>query len=323
LLVVANSIDALRENFPASPARNNRSVLLVSDYPQPNLCVLLNDIAAPIAICADDFTTIAHWTVVSRNYGGVDTARFTTMGLVNVEPLISAPPRKSILVNDPRMSMTALLGGLAKLYKLSLSAVQSADILVSLGCAGPPPVTLGEYAAKTFPRNDAREILERRSPLENELIDFLAHQYDGIARGQRLERLEWPVYSLLRPEFPDRLTVGPIDLTGPARFIYHGPYFALPAGVWSADLTLEVSDCYAEDPIQIDVTAPHIIAAFQTKLPKSGVHGCQIRFKIEDPTRHIEIRLQLLTGAIEGVILLRRIVLHRLGSLDEDEIALT
>ena len=48
----------------------------------------------------------------------------------------------------------------------------------------------------------------------------MARQYDGVAQGRRLERLEWPVYALLRPEFPDRLTIGPIDLTGPARFIF-------------------------------------------------------------------------------------------------------
>jgi hypothetical protein len=47
------------------------------------------------------------------------------------------------------------------------------------------------------------------------LIDFLAPQYSGIARGRRLEKLDWPVCALLRPEFPDRLTIGPS--TSPAR----------------------------------------------------------------------------------------------------------
>ena len=80
-----------------------------------------------------------------------------------------------------------------------------AKVLAHLGYAGQGDTTVGEYTANMlpFPRS-ARETLERRSPLENELIDFLAEQYDGIAHGRRLEQLEWPVYALLRPEFPDR-----------------------------------------------------------------------------------------------------------------------
>jgi hypothetical protein len=170
-----------------------------------------------------------------------------------------------------------------------------------------------------MPLDEARELLERRSPLENELIDFLAPQYDGIARGCRLENLEWPVYALLRPEFPDRLTIGPIDLTGPARFIYFGPYFALPAGDWSADIVFEVQGCYSENLIALDINADKVLSTIKTKLPPRGMYECQIRFRIVDPTQRVEIRSRLLGGAIEGVIRMHSIKLHRLSNLDEAE----
>jgi hypothetical protein len=166
---------------------------------------------------------------------------------------------------------------------------------------------------------DGRAALEGRSPLETELIDFLAPQYDGVAQGRRLEQLEWPVYALLRPEFPDRLTIGPIDLTGPARYIYYGPYFALPAGAWSAEIALEVQDCYSDNQVGIDITAGKVLAMIKAALPPTGVYGCQIQFEIEDPSKPVEIRMQLLTGAIEGVIQLHRIAIHRVNSLDEPD----
>ncbi len=163
---------------------------------------------------------------------------------------------------------------------------------------------------------DGRSALEKRSPLENELIDFLAAQYDCVAKGRGLERLEWPVFSLLQPSYPDQMTIGPIDLTGPARYIYFGPYFALPIGAWNVNITFEVQDCLSDNEIAIDVFATEPLSIVRAKLPARGVYGCQIRFEIEDLSKPVEIRMQLLTGAIEGLLQLRQIKLRRLELLD-------
>jgi hypothetical protein len=320
LVVVANSVEALRKEFPSAAARKGRPLILLSDYAAPEMLAILYQSNAPLAVCADDFITIAHCSVVSRGFGGLDAARFAMMGLVNVERAMVSPPPLALIVNDPNSTLATLISDLAALYRLPMDDGSFNKILTFIGCAGQRNIKLGQYAAKAVTvANNARETLERRSPLENELIDFLAPQYDGIARGRRLKKLEWPVYALLRPEFPDRLTIGPIDLTGPARFIYHGPYFALPAGTWSADVSIEVSECYADDPIEIDVTAHQTLAVVRAKLPRAGIYGCQILFRVEDPSQPIELRLRLLTGAIEGVIRMHRITLHRISGSEADE----
>jgi hypothetical protein len=320
LVITAHSVDGLRSAFPSTSDRKGKSVILFSDYPEQDFLSLLVDTNTPMLICADHFTTVAHFAVVTRELGGVYAARHASMGIVKIEPLMARLPRSSLIVNDPAKALPIAIADFAKFFRLPLGGEALAEISSLLGCGGARAISLGEYAAKTIPQsNDAREMLERRSPLENELIDFLAAQYDGIVRGHRLEKLEWPVYALLRPEFPDRLTIGPIDLTGPARFIYYGPYFALPAGAWSAEVSIEVSGCYSNDPIAIDVVARKILAIVRMKLPRNGVYGCQIRFQIEDPSQPVEIRLQLLTGAIEGVIRMHSITLHRVSTLDEAE----
>ena len=324
IVVVANSPQALRKEFPSPSARKGQPVILLSDFPEPEMLLTLYKVGAPLAICVDDFTSIAHFSVVSRGFGGADAARFATTGLVYVEPAIVSPPPVSMIINDRNTTLATLIRDLAALYQLPTKDGDQTKVLAQIGHADRGDVTLGSYAAKTIPGfASARERLERRSPLENELIDFLAPQYDGITRGRRLEKLEWPVYALLRPEFPDRLTIGPIDLTGPARFIYYGPYFALPAGAWSADISIELNDCYSDDSIEIDVTSRKIVAVVRAKLPRRGVYGCQIRFQIEDPTQPVEIRLQLLTGAIEGVIRMHSIKLRRIAALDEPDVGET
>ena len=320
IVVIANSLEVLRKEYPSPAARRGQSVVLFSDYPEPELLGTLYQFNAPLAVCVDDFATIAHDSVVSRGFGGAAAARFAMMGLVYIERTTVSPPPLSVIVNDPNIALATLIDDLAALYRLPTEADSLAKVLAFLGQAEQGDLTLAEYAALILPiPENAREILEQRSPLENELIDFLAQQYDGITRGRRLERLEWPVYALLRPEFPDRLTVGPIDLTGPARYIYFGPYFSLPAGTWSANISLEVSDCFSDDEIEIDVTAVKVLAVVRAKLPRAGVYGCQIQFEIEHPSQPVEIRLRLLKGAIEGVIRMHRIELHRLADLDEAE----
>lgn len=323
VVVVANSSESLRDQFPDRPTRARKSVVLLSDYPQPDMLAMFYRLRAPVVVCVDDFTTVALFSVVSRGFGGVDAARFATMGVVNVEPAVASPPPTSLLIGDPKVeTLEGLIAKLGAFYRLPTADDSLAKALAFVGFAGRGGTALGEYidgniAAAGKMAVEGRAALESRSPLENELIASLAPHYDVVARGRRLEKLEWPVYALLRPEFPDRLTIGPIDLTGPARHVYFGPYFALPAGVWSAHVSLEVQDCLSENRIGIDVFASKVLSVVHADLPPHGVYGCEVRFEIEDPSKPVEIRVQLLTGAIEGVILLRKIELHRLSSLDE------
>jgi hypothetical protein len=324
VIVVANSLEALRKELPDRSKLNDRPVVFLSDYPQPDVLTTFYDLKAPVAICIDDFVTVALFNVVSRGFSGVDAARFATMGLVNLEPTVVAPPPLAFFVGDPKAeTLAGLVCKLAAFYRLPVNDDLVEKVLQYLGFAKDTDATLGEYAARKIAApdktaRDGRASLEERSPLDSELIDFLAPQYDAVAHGRPLERLEWPVYALLRPEFPDWMTIGPIDLTGPARYFYFGPYFALPAGAWTADILLEVQDCYSDNEIAVDVCAAKVLSMVRAKLPPRGVYGCQIQFEIEDPSKPVEIRMQLLTGAIEGVIQLRKIVLHRLASLDDE-----
>jgi hypothetical protein len=293
---------------------------LVSDYPDHELIDIIYELRAPVVICVDDFTTIAHFVVATRGHGAAEAARIATMGLVNLERACVNPPPFSLTVRDRNTRLSDLVRQLASLFRLPIDADGAGRVLASAGFREQSDATLGDYEDKTLSAYDnARQLLEQRSPLENQLIDFLAPQYDPIAFGRRLESLEWPVYALLRPEFPDRLTIGPIDLTGPARFFYYGPYFALPAGVWSAKISFEVQDCLSDNQIGVDIAAGGIkvLGMIRAKLPPRGVYGCEIRFEMENPYQPAEVRLQLMTGAIEGILQLRRIAFRRLSSLDE------
>jgi hypothetical protein len=104
---------------------------------------------------------------------------------------------------------------------------------------------------------------------------------------------------------------------GRARFLSYGPYFHLPVGLWAVEVIVEVHDCYSNNRIGFDVHAASILAARTTTLPGSGVFACDMKFRVADSSLPIEVRLQLLTGAIEGRLLLRGAHVRRVDELEE------
>ncbi len=312
-IVVANSLPSLAEQVRASQDGMVQPLVVVSDYPNPSFLDSILTAETPLVICADDFTTIAHYSIITREMSGVTAARFAMMGLVNIERALVSPPRHSLVINYSS-KIPELVKELARLYSLSLSEESISDIISYLGKNAAGSTSLDTYTQSSFPNlSHVRQMVDDRSPLENELIDFAAGQYNRIVDGQPLRHLEWPTYALLRPEFPDRLTIGSIDLTGPARFIYYGPYFALSPGVWNAEIAIEVQDCLSDNRIAIDIFSEEVLAQISTKLPARGAYGCEIRFGINDASKPIEVRVQLLTGAIEGLFMVRSIRLVRIA----------
>ena len=97
--------------------------------------------------------------------------------------------------------------------------------------------------------------------------------------GESVDRLEWPPFSLLRPEGPEVLTEEAVDLSGPARTIQFGPYFALPRGCWSVTVIIEVINCVSGNCIGVDAFAGEVLSGVKCYLPAEGVHEFEIEFQ--------------------------------------------
>ena len=61
-----------------------------------------------------------------------------------------------------------------------------------------------------------------------------------------------------------------------------------------------------------DCHAGAVIAACTTTLPQEGALACDMAFRVTDPTAAVEIRIQLLSGAIEGKLRIQGVTLRRL-----------
>jgi hypothetical protein len=319
LVVSANSLAEFESALAREPP--NSKAIVVSDYPQTDLLSLIRERNVPIIVCVERFEVIAHLSVVARGYTGVDAARHATCSLVNVGDLITARRKDVAVVNHANVSIWKLVAAFGAILGLDIDWSRQMAVVRSLVEEGGEATSIGDYVKRLTPdMSGVRDALNLRSPLEGDLLDALASDYDVIFQRQRLEKLEWPTFALLRPDFPDCLTVGPIDLTGPARCIYYGPYFALPRGRWRATLAIEASDCLSDNQIMIDVTSGDVLAILKATLPSQGVCGCEMQFEIRNPSTPVEIRLHLLTGAIEGCLMLRSIRLDRIAFPDDGDL---
>ena len=91
----------------------------------------------------------------------------------------------------------------------------------------------------------------------------------------------------------------------------------MSAGLWSADISLEVQDCFSDNQIAVDVCAAEILAIIKMKLPARGVYGCRIEFEIVGPTASPLKSVCNSDWRIEGLIEVRGVRLQRIASSAE------
>ena len=108
-----------------------------------------------------------------------------------------------------------------------------------------------------------------------------------------------------------------VNLLGPARVLFFGPYAGLPKGRWSASITFSVFNNFSGNEIVLDISqnyAQDILVKGESKLPVSGTYSCDMPFYVANPHLPIEVRLLTTQGAIEGEIEFLGVDLKRLSS---------
>jgi len=150
------------------------------------------------------------------------------------------------------------------------------------------------------------------------LASAMAEALDGFADG----RLAEDGALILRPRFfhagapPHNLLDGPVDVTGAARFVFHGGYFALPTGDWDADAVLELNESATEGRWRFEVLAiqggGHTVAASVSGvIGAPGRHTLTASFRNQSVRTVFEWRLASERALFDGMINLRGVRMTR------------
>ena len=310
-MIGVNTIADLRAAWPEKQGRK-AAVILASDMPDPSLLQFLTQAKVPLLFCIEPIETIADYMTGSRGLETASALRIGARALSGLEDLSADPPPSALRLGPSPTSLERVLGGLLRFCCGETDPGAVADVLAYLGSESRAAEPFSDFLAHgrnaMFPAGEGPRKVDQR------LLDAVAtvsRGYSGVASGQRLDDLLWPAPVFVLADTPGLPVLSDLELEGPARFLAHGPYFHLPPGRWEAEIALEVSESYSQNRVGFDVFCDEVLAACAATLPDEGAYACDMAFRIIDPSKPIEIRIQLLSGAIEGRLKLHGVRLRR------------
>jgi hypothetical protein len=315
-LVNANSTVDLRKTFAELGLGHDARAVFYSDLPDADLCTLFIKTRAPMIVFMDAFDDVVAYVSKSRAMNVPESIRLASRSLCALEPLLRSDMVLKFNSRAYRSPLKDVVPAIGAFFELTLPAPKVEQIVASLFNDWSARTRLSDYLYRTFPdATPPGTAIHKLAPDDRRLVNQLGAAYSAIAAGRSFDRMDWPVSMYMSNDYPAGPFPGRIELMGPARFIAYGPYLNLTAGQWQANVVLEVVDNLSGNQLYVDVYAGEILSVITTQLPAQGTYTFQIGFEITNPLEPVQLRFQILAGAIEGVFTLSSTSLQRVGEV--------
>jgi len=309
----AGGLDELSAAWQALDERSREHVVFFSDYPETGITELFVSAGVPIIFVADEPGDLVSFILESRSVSVEEAIRFSSQSLSALAALSESPAvwniRKDACANRTEDQVRAI----AEFFGLAPGEDQFDEIFRQLMTHDRGLSSVGDEIGKCVGVSHWPTECRTLDEGPRYLTERILTPYQAVLRGEPLDRVHWPAEFFFNSDNPGSLLSGPQDLTGKARFLIHGPYLHLPRGKWKARVEIEVAENLSGNQIRSDVVSGGTVrlAAITAQLPRQGVFAFEICFSVDEPLLPLEIRIQILEGAIEGVLLLRSVLFER------------
>jgi hypothetical protein len=319
-LANANSTEQLRERLAGLGSIEDAKVVFYSDLPDPDLCALFVKTRAPIVLFVDNFDDVVGYVRKSRDMPLNDSIRLASRSFCALEPLVRSDLVLKLDARTHGRALGEVLADIAAFFGTRLTQTTREKVTKSLSQEG-EKTSLFACLSKQLPHATLPGVAaQQMASADRNLVAELSRAYSAIANGRPLDQMEWPIGMFMDSAAPDSPFSGRVELLGPARFLAYGPYLHLTPGKWCVDVVFEVQDNHSGNQLYADVYSGDILSVVTTPLPASGTYKFQISFEIRNPLEPVQVRFQILSGAIEGVVTFNRIAVRRVGDLAEADI---
>jgi hypothetical protein len=313
-LANANSTADFRKTLAELGPGQDARVVFYSDLPDADLCALFINVRAPMVLFMDGFDDVVSYVKKTREMSLSDSVRLASRSICALEPLIRSDLVLKFDSRSYRSPLTEIVRTIGRFFDVALPMAKADQVASSLVGEGGPASRLSDYLFKTFPHATAPGTAISGLAVEDRrLVSQLSSAYCAIAAGRRFDRMDWPVSMFMNSDNPTAPFPGRVELLGPARFIAYGPYLHLTAGQWRANIVFEVADNHSGNQLYVDAYAGEVLSVVTTQLPAQGTYTFQIGFEVRNPLEPVQLRFQILSGAIEGDFTLNSIRLERVG----------
>lgn len=164
---------------------------------------------------------------------------------------------------------------------------------IAVGAPPPSPPTAAPAALRGLAADICAKLL---GPMLDTVITDVPHSYE----------LPWQCLSWRAQE----AAVPVMDLAGPARPLYFGPYFHFLHGNWQLELELFFSDDVGDASFAAELFTDTVISRGRMRPGRGGLFRACFPVRIDDPQVRTELRLWVERGVIEGRMGLRKIVFN-------------
>lgn len=266
--------------------------------PPPWLFRILRATDAPFTIALDDPEDAALDLICRHGLEMSDAIRRVSSSCALLTPCVSLP---GVLILNPRRDWhrpEATVTAIARHFGMSIGPADVDEIVETLAGSGLGPDTNPPGWA-SLPE---REIV---APIVAAAIG----PYVDHFLGEPLRSLVWSRELLLADGHTPATHA--VDIRGPVRALYYGPYIVVPAGSWTAEIVLG----FSQEAIQVSFLVDLLVAGKQVVMTKvqpqtQGFHSVNLSFEIdENNSNPLEFRVINEHHAFRGKVALAGVTL--------------
>jgi hypothetical protein len=289
--------DEATSRFLANPPPG--AALVVAHYPRTALIEHSRREALPVVLALDEPDQCVAFHL--ENAGGTlhDALRPLSQSLSLIAGFAGLSQKTVIIGADRGRTAEVIIARMASALSVGKAGQLAVKAMTALAVA--PDMTVGQsieklalHGASLQPRIDGLEDYERAT------IGQVTGGIFDLCLGRDASEIVWHYEFFYDGGTFTSPAPMMIDMAGPARCIYYGPFLHLPAGRWDARIFLGFSNEVSETHVKVDIFTDDIVENFVGKVTRGGIYTMPVTFDVVDPRQPIQLRVFIDRGEIEG-----------------------
>jgi len=296
------SIDWTDEVEEVPPDPQELRTFYLSQYPSPSLGRLVRSERLPVVAFIDDPVDAVRYMREMLSCNFIEAIRAQTAAATVYTQLRD---NRSVALFDRSSAGSAGVIAARLLEQLRLGLDTTAEKRLPEKFSFPLEAALSRHVAGYAPLGRIGSL----SAEEAAIVEQVLRPMLSMASSQNIDPICWPSSVFLFGDQPDKHAPPKADLTGPARVIFYGPYFHLPAGRWRVRMVISFSDDPLGMPFSVEVHGSALIAKAIIQPKGEGTFQVTFSMNHERPQDALELRIRNEEGAIEGKVSLSHVQL--------------